>query len=974
MKQIDFIGKKNFKALAGIAMGFLFLGFGCVFGFEFYGGEVFATTPTATLTVPGSVSLNVATGLDGTAIVKNEISVESTCRAGYNLKILTPGGSDLYKYENNAYANTATFSAVDSRYALGNTNNANKWGYTLTSSPNNNTTFYPLSTTGADIRTPAQTASQTDIDETVAVYFGINVADNVAVGKYKMANDSAIQYQMTMDPSCTSYTVSFDANGGSGTTMEPQRIEVGEATALVANTYSAPSGKVFAGWNTAADGSGTSYVNGEAVTDLTAAMTTITLYAQWGKHLQDVAGWRGSVGEGETVMAVDYRDNAGYTVTRINGRLWMTQNLRYLPTSGTTLYPGSTNVTSITTLSTVGDLSSGDSDSEPRVHYTNSATYGVWYNFAAASAETITGSGNTDLATQDICPAGWSLPRYDTNEDSDTINGLLSYKSAFNPVNGGKYNGGRTYSDSYGYWWSATEGGGAYRSVLQYDGLSLSTNSGVRYNGYYIRCVEKLYLQDIETWKDYLEVGETTTAYDNRDNKAYTVGKLADGRIWMLDNLALEINDSTVLNGMDALNTNATSATLASLQSTGVTANNSWTADSYMTPMVNTLSKDLTRANVTNPSDPMTEANAWKFGVFYNYCAATAGSYCSASNVSLGNATEDICPAGWSLPTGYSSGSIQALARLYNNGLPGTITNSTNYANFRTAFRLPIAGYVTNGSVSNRGELSGYWSNTGGSYSQYMYGLGVYAASVNPLGYASRSYGQGIRCVAKADYMQDVASWENSVGDGESVTVVDSRDGSAYSVTRIAGALWMTQNLRLITSASASQSNFTGANFDPCVGDLTAGDSYTEARCHVPTATDITTIETNTGIQYTHAQLGVWYNYAAASAGTITGSSNQTLATQDICPAGWHLPQDGTSTGQIGSITGYLSLFSPVTGGYYYNGAIDSNYSGNGYWWSATASRDDGRYYLYYNGSILGTGSYLGYRSDGVYLRCVRSS
>jgi len=71
----------------------------------------------------------------------------------------------------------------------------------------------------------------------------------------------------------TSHTVTFDANGGSGT-MLPQTASA--PSALTANGFSR-SGYSFRGWNTASDGSGTSYSNGQ-VYDFSA---DLTLYAQW---------------------------------------------------------------------------------------------------------------------------------------------------------------------------------------------------------------------------------------------------------------------------------------------------------------------------------------------------------------------------------------------------------------------------------------------------------------------------------------------------------------------------------------------------------------------------------------------------------------------------------------------------------------------------------------------------------------------
>ena len=74
------------------------------------------------------------------------------------------------------------------------------------------------------------------------------------------------------------YTVTFDANGGTGTMID-QTMTYNTSAALRANTYT-KTGYTFTGWNTAADGSGTSYTNGKTVRNL-ATEGTVTLYAQW---------------------------------------------------------------------------------------------------------------------------------------------------------------------------------------------------------------------------------------------------------------------------------------------------------------------------------------------------------------------------------------------------------------------------------------------------------------------------------------------------------------------------------------------------------------------------------------------------------------------------------------------------------------------------------------------------------------------
>jgi hypothetical protein len=83
------------------------------------------------------------------------------------------------------------------------------------------------------------------------------------------------------------YTVSFDANGGSGDAMESMQLTYdGDWAMLPACTYTAPDGKAFKNWNTAADGTGTTYDDKDWVHNLTDEPNgTVVLYAQWGKDI-----------------------------------------------------------------------------------------------------------------------------------------------------------------------------------------------------------------------------------------------------------------------------------------------------------------------------------------------------------------------------------------------------------------------------------------------------------------------------------------------------------------------------------------------------------------------------------------------------------------------------------------------------------------------------------------------------------------
>ena len=76
------------------------------------------------------------------------------------------------------------------------------------------------------------------------------------------------------------FAITYDKNdeGASGTMTDASSPYTKDATVTVlANTFTAPTGKVFVGWNTKANGSGTSYDAGDTFD----ATEDVTLYAQW---------------------------------------------------------------------------------------------------------------------------------------------------------------------------------------------------------------------------------------------------------------------------------------------------------------------------------------------------------------------------------------------------------------------------------------------------------------------------------------------------------------------------------------------------------------------------------------------------------------------------------------------------------------------------------------------------------------------
>ena len=106
------------------------------------------------------------------------------------------------------------------------------------------------------------------------------------------------------------YDITYDSNGGSGSMSNTHGHYV-----TIANNNFTNSGYIFNGWNTAADGSGTSYDAGEEI-ELTA---DLTLYAQW--KLDYTITW-GNVQIGGAGATVTPNLGGGnYTIT-VNTGIW----------------------------------------------------------------------------------------------------------------------------------------------------------------------------------------------------------------------------------------------------------------------------------------------------------------------------------------------------------------------------------------------------------------------------------------------------------------------------------------------------------------------------------------------------------------------------------------------------------------------------------------------------------------------------
>lgn len=246
--------------------------------------SVSAATYTASIST-SPIDMNATAAGTGANITTNNVTVISTCPSGYTLGINSSEedtklymGGDSSNGTNNNTNYIAASSGTTANPVVITGSNLNTWGYSTTSSTTSGT-FIGLTNNIATLATSAEPTSSTGI--AIPVYYGVSVGTDRAAGTYQMANNGTIVYTLTTDLSCTSYQVAFNSNGGTGT-MDSQWIAEDDSAPLSNNNYTGPSStSYFAGWNTAADGTGTAYTDGQSVTNLTTPGNTITLYAQW---------------------------------------------------------------------------------------------------------------------------------------------------------------------------------------------------------------------------------------------------------------------------------------------------------------------------------------------------------------------------------------------------------------------------------------------------------------------------------------------------------------------------------------------------------------------------------------------------------------------------------------------------------------------------------------------------------------------
>ncbi len=210
--------------------------------------------------------------------------------------------------------------------------------------------------------------------------------------------------------------------------------------------------------------------------------------------------------------------------------------------------------------------------------------------------------------------------------------------------------------------------------------------------------------------------------YDLRDNKIYFASKLADGNVWMTQNLDFEIPTTDITlstETTDSLDADVVIKSEATWSNNDNAVNYRDGGDLYYAPSTNLEDGDSARSTIGLSIDD--EKWHYHVGSYYSMAAATA-------KYSLQYDTIDtsICPKGWRIPQStFSSYSYdepyqyESLLYAYNyEKRNGVFTDDNGEQNLlQNPLYFARAGFVKAGSFAEIGIAGQYMTGTGSNHS-----------------------------------------------------------------------------------------------------------------------------------------------------------------------------------------------------------------------------------------------------------------
>ena len=327
---------------------------------------------------------------------------------------------------------------------------------------------------------------------------------------------------------------------------------------------------------------------------------------------------------------------------------------------------------------------------------------------------------------------------------------------------------GSSLTTTYAAYISPTQPAGTYVGQVKY--VLLHPASSLEPGTYY--------MQDVDEWGSQVAIGQEITAYDNRDNKSYTVRRMCmdatsetwqeredncimeDSMLWMTQNLDLCIgctgtntltseNTSIAEYQKDGVNfadytidafglvtwaptASTMTGTPAYITTTSGTTISGYTNDfniPYMAEGGDRYSYQGTRYNsledCKTAGHSATECAHYHIGNYYNWSAAVAMSNTSAYTTNYTVMSNSICPKGWRLPNGITEDPDDNTVKIQSDF--NKLLSAYNIANDTDLAGNTNVGWKTNG-FTNIGLSPLYFARSSRVYGSFLSSFGTYGS------------------------------------------------------------------------------------------------------------------------------------------------------------------------------------------------------------------------------------------------------
>ena len=439
---------------------------------------------------------------------------------------------------------------------------------------------------------------------------------------------------------------------------------------------------------------------------------------------------------------------------------------------------------------------------------------------------------------------------------------------------------------------------------------------------------------------------------------------------------------------------NATSGTSATFTMGDGTATVKATSSSTNVKQTISLSRTGGAAGITIGGSSYTgssvQLNCGTYNISGTYDANYEfSSWAVSGSVSLGSSTatasNSITVSGTGTLTLTGKASCSTITFKTSNASSINL-NGTDYSNNSSAC-IANGTYWVYGNYATKYAFKS-WANTAGNFANSSYQVTQYTVSGNA---TITLTGQFVTTT--------IQSITSSTCTTTAKPVYDSRDNEVYWIQQLAdGKCWMLDNLRLgstSTIALTSSDTNTDTNWtlpasgtvcfatSSCTGTdgITTGTGYTVPAIYTTSKNNIPKYREDLKVYGPGTgKIGVYYNFCAASVGTIcVEDSTSGKAYYDVCPANWKMPIEATNT--AGSYyylytttysaddTNFRNALSTPLSGRIYDG-IAREQGTVGHFWTATRSNSNGMYQIQLN--LSSTTTHYGFpRINGGSIRCI---